>query len=189
MNFSLVELLKIDRRNVWSLMQQENFGSKIFSLRKTIGVCRLGQLIGILPFLISDGIMQANERPCKADVAYQTKHFVIALIQHWEVKFFLQNMLKKWHHEGVDYVRSINNIVNSGITTDSHFVGASHKSVNYPLALSLRSLTGSAHLESRLYYCLALTGLTFFRLIKLIYNHLPNFFHHTKITLELNAGA
>ena len=162
MDFSLVDLLKEDRHSIWSLMQQENFGSRFFSLRKTIGVRNLGQLIGILPFLISDGIMQANERPCKADVAYQTKHLVIPLIQHWEVKLFLQNMQKKWHHEGVDYVRSINNIVNSGLTTDCHFVRLSHKTVIYPVAQLLRSITGSAHLASRFYYCSALTSLTFF---------------------------
>ena len=88
-------------------MQQGKFG-KIFCLRKTIGVRSTGQMIGILPFLNSDGTMQANERPCKADLDYQTKHLVIPHSQHWALKLFLENMHKRLHHQGVDYVRSIN---------------------------------------------------------------------------------
>ena len=40
-------------------------------------------------------------------------------------------------------IKDANNTVNSGSTTSSHFIRASHKSVNYSLARSLCSLTSS----------------------------------------------
>ena len=43
----------------------------------------------------------------KADLKYQTKHSIILHSQHWTVKLFLEEMHKTWHHEGVEYLRSV----------------------------------------------------------------------------------
>ena len=54
----------------------------------------------------------------------------------------------------------MNNIVNSGFTTISHFVRASHKFVSYPFARSLRSFTGSQSFSShRLSFILSLSSI------------------------------
>ena len=105
--YSLVDLLKSAEFKNWSLVQQESFGNEIISFKKTMSVHSKSKLIGLLPFLDSNGIMRAKGRLRKADVGYQTKHPVILPSQHWAVRLFLENMHKRWHHEGVEYVRSI----------------------------------------------------------------------------------
>ena len=97
--FSLVDLLKFAEIKIWSLVQEENFGNEIISLRKTMSVHSKSNLIGLLPFLDSNGIMRAKGRLRKADVEYQTKHSGILPSQHWAVKLFLEDMHKRWHHE------------------------------------------------------------------------------------------
>ena len=105
--FSLVDLLKLAEIKIWSLVQQENFGNEIINLKKIMSVHSKSKLIGLLPFLDSNGLMRAKGRLRKADVEYQTKHPVILPSQHWAVKLFLEDMHKRWHHEGVEYVRRI----------------------------------------------------------------------------------
>ena len=104
---SMVDLLKLVEFKNWSLVQQESFGNEIISLKKTMSVHSKSKLIGLLPFLDSNGIMHAKGRLRKADVEYQTKHPFILPSQHWAVRVFLEDMHKRWHHEGVEYVRSI----------------------------------------------------------------------------------
>ena len=65
------------------------------------------KLIGLLPFLDSDGIMYAKGRLRKADMEYQTTHPIILHSQHWAVRLFLETMHKTWHQEGVEGLRSV----------------------------------------------------------------------------------
>ena len=51
--------------------------------------------------------MRSKERLRKADVEYQTKHPIILHSQHWALKFSLKEMHKTWHHEGVEFLRSV----------------------------------------------------------------------------------
>ena len=104
---SLVDLLMLAEIKIWSLVQQENFGNGIISLKKPMSVHSKSQLIALLPFLDSNGNMRTKRRLREADVEYQTKHPVILPSQHWAVKLFLEDMHKRWHHEGVEYVRSM----------------------------------------------------------------------------------
>ena len=83
--------------------------------------------------------------------------------------WFIQS---SWHDHHVSHV---NNIVNSGYTTNSHFVRASHKSVIYTFAQSLRSFTGSAHPASRLYYCSNLRASPLAYIIAQLYRASPFF--------------
>ena len=106
-NLVLVDLIKLAEFKIWLLVQRGCFSSKIVSLKKAMTVQSQSKLIGLSPFLDSDGFVGVKGKLRKADLEYQIKHPIILHSQHWAVNFFLEEMHKTWHHEGVEYLRGV----------------------------------------------------------------------------------
>ena len=65
------------------------------------------KLIGVLPFIDSDGLMRAKGRLRRADVEYQTINPINQHCQYWAVNLFAEDKHKTRHHVGVEFLRSV----------------------------------------------------------------------------------
>ena len=60
-----------------------------------------------LTFIESDGVTRAKGRLREADVENQTNYPIILRSQYWAVNLFLEKIQKRWHHEGVEFLRGV----------------------------------------------------------------------------------
>ena len=64
------------------------------------------KIVSKVPFIDSNGMLRAKGRLRKADIPYETKHFLISPSKHRAVKPYLNYQQKVFCHEGVEYIRN-----------------------------------------------------------------------------------
>ena len=74
-NLTLADFFNLAESKIWFLVQLKCFSSEIFSLKKTMMVQSKSKVIGLLPFLASDGIMRERKTTqSRFEVSDKTLH-------------------------------------------------------------------------------------------------------------------
>ena len=64
------------------------------------------KIASLSPFLDANGVIRAKGRLRKSNLTFESKHPVILPSNHKAVELFLNYQHTKFHHEGVEYIRS-----------------------------------------------------------------------------------
>ena len=92
---------------IFKLLQQEQFGKVIKSLKAEKETPKGSKIIQFSPFLDEDGLIRAKGRIGKSQLDFNAKHPILLHWKHHAVELFLRNEHKDNQHEGTEHVRNI----------------------------------------------------------------------------------
>ena len=95
------------KATIFKLLQQEQFGEEMKSLKAEKEITKGSKILQFSPFLNEEGLIRAKGRLGKSQLDFNAKH---PILLHWKnnaVELFLRNELKDNQHEGTEHVRNI----------------------------------------------------------------------------------
>ena len=92
---------------IFNLLQREQFGEEIKSLKLEKEFPKSSKLLQFSPFLDEEGIIRAKGRLGKSHLNFNAKHPILLHWKHHAVELFLQNEHKNNQHESIEHVRNI----------------------------------------------------------------------------------
>ena len=95
------------KATIFKLLQQEQFGEEMKSLKAEKESPKGSKILQFSPFLDDEGLFRAKGRIGKSQLDFNAKH---PILLHWKnhaVKLFLRNEHKDSQHEGTEHVRNI----------------------------------------------------------------------------------
>ena len=95
------------KATIFKLLQQEQFGEEMKSLKAEKEIPKGIKILQFSPFLDEEGLIRAKSRIGKSQLDFNAKHPILLHWKHHEVEFFLRNEHKDYQHEGTEHVRNI----------------------------------------------------------------------------------
>ena len=95
------------KATIFKLLQQENFGEEMKSLKAGKQNPKSSKILQLLPFQDEEGLIRAKGRICKSQLDFNAKHSILLPWKHHAVELFLRNEHKDNQHEGTEHVRNI----------------------------------------------------------------------------------
>ena len=92
---------------IFKLLQREQFGEEMKSLKNEKEIPKSSKIIQFSPFLDEEGLIRAKGRIGKSHLDFNAKHPILLHWKHHAVELFLQNEHKNNQHEGTEHVRNI----------------------------------------------------------------------------------
>ena len=92
---------------IFKLLQREQFGEEMKSLKVEKEIPKSSKIIQFSPFLDEEGLIRAKDRIGKSHLDFNAKHPILLHWKHHAVELFLQNEHKNHQHEGTEHVRNI----------------------------------------------------------------------------------
>ena len=95
------------KATIFKLLQQEQFGEEMKSLKAENEIQKGSKTLQFSPFIDEEGLIRAKGRIGKRQLDFNAKH---PIFLHWKnhaVELFLRNEHKDNQHEGTDHVRNI----------------------------------------------------------------------------------
>ena len=95
------------KATIFKLLQQEQFGEEMKSLKAEKEIPKVSKILQFSPFLDEEGLIRAKGRIGKSQLDFNAKH---PILLHWKyraVELFLRNEHKDNQHEGTEHVRNI----------------------------------------------------------------------------------
>ena len=95
------------KAKIFKLLQQEQFGEKMKSLKAEKEIPKGSKILQFSTFLGEDGLIRAKGRRGKSQLDSNAKHSILLHWKHHADEFFLRNEHKDNQHEGIEHVRNI----------------------------------------------------------------------------------
>ena len=92
---------------IFKLLQQEQFGEEMKSLKAEKEIPKGTKILQLSPFLDEEGLIRAKGRIGKSQLDFNAKHPILLHWEHHAVELFLKNEHKDNQHEGTEHVRNI----------------------------------------------------------------------------------
>ena len=92
---------------IFKLLQREQFGEEMKSLKVEKEIPERSKIIQFSPFLDEEGLIRAKGRIGKSHLDFNAKHPILLHWKHHAVELFLQNEHKNNQHEGREHVINI----------------------------------------------------------------------------------
>ena len=94
------------KATIFKLLQQEQFGEEMKSLKAEKEIPKVSKFLQFSPFLDEEGLIRAKGRIGKSQLDFNAKHPILLHWKHHAVELFLRNEHKD-NHEGTEHVRNI----------------------------------------------------------------------------------
>ena len=94
------------KATIFKLLQQEQFGEEMKSLKAEKEMPKDSKTLQFSPFRDEEGIIQAKSRIGKGQLDFIAKHPILLYSKHHAVELFLQNEHKDNQHEGTEHKRN-----------------------------------------------------------------------------------
>ena len=94
------------KATTFKLLQQEQFGKELKSLKAKKEIPKGSKILQFSPFL-DEGLIRAKGRIGKSQLDFNAKHPILLHWKHHAVELFLRNEHKDNQHEGTEHVRNI----------------------------------------------------------------------------------
>ena len=91
---------------IFKLLQQEQFGEEMKSLKAEKQVPKVSKILQFSPFLDEERLIRVKSRIGKSQLDFNAKHPILLHWKHHAVELFLQNEHKDNQHEGTEHVRN-----------------------------------------------------------------------------------
>ena len=95
------------KATIFKLLQHEQFGEDMKSLKAGKEIPRRSKILQFSPFLDEEGLIRAKSRIGKIQLDLNAKHPILLHWKHHAVELFLRNGHKDNQHEGTEHVRNI----------------------------------------------------------------------------------
>ena len=95
------------KATIFKLLQQEQFGEEMKSLKAEREIPKVSKILQFSPFLDEDGLIRAKGRIGKSQLDFNAKHPILLRWKYHAVELFLRNEHKDKQHEGTEHVRNI----------------------------------------------------------------------------------
>ena len=95
------------KATIFKLLQQEQFGEEMKSLKAEKENPKGSKILQFSPFLDEGGLIRAKGRIGKSQLDFNARHPILLHRKHHAVELFLQNEHKDNQHEGIEHVRNI----------------------------------------------------------------------------------
>ena len=95
------------KATIFKLLQQEQFGEEMKSLKVEKEIPKGSKILQFSPFPDEEGLIRAEGRIGKSQFDFKAKHPILLHWKHYAVELFLQNEHKEHQHEGTEHVRNI----------------------------------------------------------------------------------
>ena len=95
------------KATIFKLLQQEQFGEEMKSLKAEKEIPKGSKILQFSPFLDEEGLFRAKGRIGKSQLDFDAKHPILLHWKHHAVELFLRNEHKDNQHEGTEHVRNI----------------------------------------------------------------------------------
>ena len=92
---------------IFKLLQQEQFGEEMKSLKAEKEIPKVNKILQFSPFLDEEGLIRDKGRIGKSQLDFNAKHPILLHWKHHAVELFLRNEHKDNQHEGTEHVRNI----------------------------------------------------------------------------------
>ena len=92
---------------IFKLLQQEEFGEEMKSLKAEKEMPKGSKILQLSPFLDEEGLIRAKDRIAKSQLDFNAKHPILLHWKHHAVELFLRNEHKDNQHERTEHVRKI----------------------------------------------------------------------------------
>ena len=95
------------KATIFKLLQQEQFGEEMKSLKAEREIPKASKILQFSPFLDEEGLIRAKGRIGKSKLDFNAKHPILLHWKHHAVELFLRKEHKDNQHEGTEHVRNI----------------------------------------------------------------------------------
>ena len=95
------------KATIFKLLQQEQFGEEMKSLKAEKEIPKVSKILQFSPFLDEEGLIRAKGRIGKSQLDFNAKHPILLHWKHHTVELFLRNEHNDNQHEGTEHVRNI----------------------------------------------------------------------------------
>ena len=95
------------KATIFKLLQQEQFGEEMKSLKAEKENPKGSKILQFSPFIDEEGLIRAQGRIGKSQLDFNAKHPILLHWKHHAVELFLRNEHKDNRHEGTEHVRNI----------------------------------------------------------------------------------
>ena len=95
------------KATVFKLLQQEQFGEEMKSLKIEKEIPIGSKILQFSPFLDEGGVIRAKGRIGKSQLDFYAKHPILLHWKHHAVELFWRNEHKDNQHEGTEHVKNI----------------------------------------------------------------------------------
>ena len=95
------------KATIFKLLQQEQFGEELKSLKIEKKIPRGSKILPFSPFLDEEELIRAKGRIGKSQLDFNAKHPILLQWKHHAIELFLRNEHKDNQHEGPEHVRNI----------------------------------------------------------------------------------
>ena len=102
-----IEEREKSKATVFKLLQQEQFGEEMKSLKAEKEIPKSSKILQFSPFLDEEGLIRAKGRKGKSQLDFNAKHPNLLHWKHHAVEIFLRNEHKDNEHKGTELVRNI----------------------------------------------------------------------------------
>ena len=92
---------------IFKLLQQEQFGEEMKSLKAEKEIPKVSKILQFSPFVDEEGLIRAKGRIGKSQLDFNAKHPILLHWKHHAVELFLRNEHKDNQHEVTEHVRNI----------------------------------------------------------------------------------
>ena len=92
---------------IFKLLQREQFGEEMKSLKAEKEIPKCSKILQFSPFISEEGLIRAKGRIGKSQLDFNAKHPVLLHWKHHAVELFLRNEHKDNQHESTEHVRNI----------------------------------------------------------------------------------
>ena len=95
------------KATIFKLLQQEQFGEEMKSLKTEKEFPKGSKVLQFSPFIDEEGLIRAKGRIGKSQLDFNAKHPILLHLKHHAVELFLRNEHMDNQHEGTEHVRNI----------------------------------------------------------------------------------